>query len=68
MPDGLYYYDESGYAEKVKTLRHDYNGFYIVRVEYQCPLCGRVYGDGKPDDEHGCPLFMRQFLPEMWVK
>ncbi len=68
MPDGLYYYHANGYAEKVRTLRHDCNGFYILRIEYQCPLCGRTYLDKEPDADHGCPLFMRQILPKIWIK
>jgi hypothetical protein len=66
MPDGLYYYDENGCSTKVKTVLGDENGTYLVLVNYQCSLCGRTHASKTPDEDFGCPLFMKQIHPKIW--
>lgn len=68
MPDGLYYCEKDDSMTKVGTLLHDCHGTYVLKVQYQCPLCGRVYTTKEPDDEHGCPLFMYKVHPKIWAK
>jgi hypothetical protein len=68
MPDGLYYFDKRGYASKVGTVLHDCRGTYVLKIEYQCPLCGRVYLNKAPDEDHGCPLFMEEGRSEINFK
>lgn len=66
MPDGLYYFDDNGGSTKVKTVLFDEDGMYVIVINYQCPLCGRTYANKVPDDEYGCPIFMRQVHPKVW--
>lgn len=68
MPNGLYYCEEDGILAKVDTVLQDCYGTYVLHIDYQCPLCGRVYTTKEPDDDHGCPLFMHQVHPEIWEK
>lgn len=68
MPDGVYYYDDNGQEIKVKTLLCDKQGLYILRVCYQCQLCGRTYIDRMPEDEEGCPIYERELMPGIWSK
>ncbi len=68
MPDGLYYFGGDGYATKVGTVLHDCQGAYILKIEYQCPLCGRIYFNKAPDEDHDCPLFTSEKHTEIKFK
>jgi hypothetical protein len=67
MPDGLYY-ENQGQQVQVNTLLYDAKGMYILRIYYQCPLCGHVYLDKMPEGEEGCPIYEREILPGIWSK
>jgi hypothetical protein len=67
-PEGIYYVNDQNQRRKVKTLLHDTEGLYVIFFTYECPLCGRRYENEIPDDEHGCPILMRQVHPKIWAK
>jgi hypothetical protein len=67
-PDGLYCYDDNDQEIKVKTLLCDKKGTYVLRVRYQCTLCGKTYLDRLPEGEEGCPIYEYEIFPGIWSK
>lgn len=68
MQDGIYLKHECGNLEKVRALREDCEGLYVLLIETQCPLCGVCYKGKTPPEEMGCPIFEMERLPNLWTK
>ncbi len=68
LPDGLYYCNQEGKLNKVRTLLHDCDGMYIIIIRHQCPLCGRSWEFPPDENEFGCPIYQKEVLPDIWSK
>lgn len=66
LPDGTYYYDETGKPIKIRALLHDVDGMYIILVTHQCPLCGKCYSK-EMDEEYDCPIYKLRISPRVWT-
>src|SRR5262245_56918981 len=49
-PEGTFYVNSSGVKEKIRALRSDWHGTYVIKYQQQCPICGRCYDDHKVQD------------------
>lgn len=67
-PQGIFHVTRYGNLEKVRTIRFDSNGTYIIKFKQECPVCGRFYDDYKVEDGYDCPLSQTEILPHLWSK
>lgn len=65
--DGIYYKSPSGEQEKVRALRTDCYGTYIIKFKQICPLCERCYSTHAAQEGYSCPLSEKEILPYFWT-
>lgn len=68
MQDGIYLKHSCGNLQKVRCLRHDCEGMYVLLIETQCPLCGACYSGKEPPEGMCCPMFEVQTRQNVWIK
>jgi hypothetical protein len=68
FPDGIYLKHACGNLEKVRALREDCEGLYVLLIETQCPLCGCCYKGKEPPEGMGCPIYLQEIRPYVWSK
>jgi hypothetical protein len=68
MQDGIYLKHACGNLEKVRALREDCDGLYVLLIETQCSLCGACYKGKEPPDGMCCPLYEIETRPYIWSK
>lgn len=67
-PEGIYYINFMGVGEKVRALRSDCYGTYVIKFLCQCPLCERYYSESVPPEGYDCPLMKKEIVPGLWCK
>lgn len=68
MQDGLYLKHDCGSLVKIRALREDCEGPYVLLIETQCPLCGACYSGKEPPDGLCCPIYDVETRPYQWSK
>lgn len=67
-PEGIFHVTSIGTLEKIRALRSDCYGTYIIKFKQECPVCGRYYDDYKVEDGYDCPLSQTEIFPHLWSK
>lgn len=67
-PQGTYHITAEGTREKVRAVRSDWYGTYILKFKQECPICGRFYDDNTVEDGYDCPLSQTEVIPHLWCK
>lgn len=67
-PQGTFYINSKGEKEKVRAVRSDWGGTYVIKYKQECPVCGRWYDDYTVQDGFDCPLSQTEVMPHIWHK
>lgn len=67
-PEGIFHITASGTMEKIRALRSDWYGTYVLKFKQECPVCGRYYDDNTIEEGYDCPLSKIEVLPHFWCK
>lgn len=67
-PEGTFYISPEGKQEKVRAIRSDHQGTYIIKFLRKCPVCERYYSGDTPEEGYDCPLWSSEVLPHLWCK
>ncbi|MBA3815143.1 MAG: hypothetical protein H0X29_01210 [Parachlamydiaceae bacterium] len=67
-PEGSFHVTSTGKLEKVRAIRSDWYGTYIVKFKQHCPICYRCYDDHKAAEGYDCPLSKTEVFPHIWCK
>jgi hypothetical protein len=67
-PEGTFHITSSGTMEKIRDVRSDWYGTYILKFKQECPVCGRYYDDNTVKEGYDCPLSQTEVIPHLWCK
>lgn len=67
-PLGPFYFNRAGSWEPIRSLSEDMDGLYVIKIQTQCPLCGRCYSGKKIPEDMGCPVWKQEVLPNFWTE
>lgn len=66
MPDGMYYVDKSGEKIPVKTVQHDWDGMYIVKLRREVVLNTPEEDESYPAQRYLYPNPTPKVHPKIW--
>ena len=66
-PSGTFVKQYDGTLERVRAVLYDTRGMYVLRIQTQCPQCGRCYDGKTPPADYSCPLYEKEIFPGYWA-
>lgn len=65
-PQGTFHVASNGTMERVRAVRSDWFGTYVLKFKKECPVCGRLYEGDEVEEGYDCPMTKTELLPHLW--